>query len=288
MPTFKNGSIILSINRLEVFEMTAESQTVNPSEDSTIREGDLIQIEMDGWIVESGKLFMTTDKERAQKEGIYNEKEIYQPIFEIVGSKRFFPGLENSILKAKVGEEVEVELKPEEAAGPRDPAQVKLYSIRELERNDVEPRVGADVVIGNRVGRITQATAGRVRIDFNNPLAGHMLRYRYKVLRKITDPIEKVKAFIEMHYGNSSGFGVNIEGKKLTMTLPETAKLDQKWISAKLLVVADAFKYAGMDEVEFIEKYSRPQERTEKKGEGEQKTEEKEEKQAPDSEIKTE
>jgi len=52
MPTFKNGSIILSINRLEVFEMTAESQTVNPSEDSTIREGDLIQIEMDGWIAE--------------------------------------------------------------------------------------------------------------------------------------------------------------------------------------------------------------------------------------------
>lgn len=239
--------------------MTAESQQNAAQDEGTIKEGDLVQLELHGWINESGKLFTTTDKELAQKEGIYSDRELYQPVFEIIGRHRLFPGLENSILNSKVGEEREVEIKPEEAAGPRDPSQVKLYSVRELERQDLEPRVGADVIIGNRIGRITQATAGRVRIDFNNPLAGHVLRYRYKVLRKIQDPSEKIRAFIDMYYGSSASFSLGVDGKKVSITVPETAKIDQRWMNSKLRIVADAFEYAGMEEVQFVETYIRPQ-----------------------------
>ncbi|MEM3852383.1 MAG: FKBP-type peptidyl-prolyl cis-trans isomerase [Methanomassiliicoccales archaeon] len=235
------------------------SQTESPSQDESaaIKEGDLIQLEIDGWITETGKLFMTTSTEKAKEAQIYNEKEVYQPIYEIAGKKRLYPGLENSILHAQVGQEVEVEIKPEEGPGLRDPSQVKLYSVHELERLEVEPRVGTDVVIGNRVGRITQATAGRVRIDFNNPLAGHVLKYRYKILRKIAEPEEKIRAFLEMYYGTATGFEINIADKELKVVIAETAKLDQRWGTAKLRVVADAFEYAGIEQVEFIEKYQK-------------------------------
>ncbi len=233
----------------------AQTGTEEKRDDTKISSGDLIQIELDAWIKETGKLFQTTSKENAEKADIYDEKTVYAPIYEIVGKNRFFKGLENSILSAKVGEEVEVEIKPEDAAGPRDPAQVRLYSAREFERMEVEPRVGTDVRIGDRVGRITQATVGRVRIDFNNPLAGHVLRYKYKVVRRVVDPLEKIKALIDMYYGSNVGFDVSIDGKKATIVLPDTVKLDQKWIAAKLRVVADSYETAEMDQVEFLERY---------------------------------
>lgn len=225
------------------------------AEKSAINSGDLIQLELDAWIKETGKLFQTTSKENAEKEGIFDEKTVYAPVYEIVGKNRFFAGLEKSVLGAKVGEEVEVEIKPEEAAGPRDPAQTKLYSAREFERMEVEPQVGVDVRMGDRVGRITQVTVGRVRIDFNNPLAGHVLKYRYKVLRKIEDPLEKIKALIDMYYGTNAGFEVSVDGKSATVLLPDTVKLDQKWIAAKLRIVADSYETAGLEQIEFIEKY---------------------------------
>lgn len=233
----------------------AQSNTEDKKTDAEIKTGDLIQIDLDAWIKETGKLFLTTNKENAEKEGIYDEKTVYSPMYEIVGKNRFFTGLEKSILEAKVGEEVEVEIRPEDAAGPRDPAQVKLYSAREFERMEVEPKVGIDVRIGDRIGRITQVTVGRVRIDFNNPLAGHVLKYKYKILRKVSEPVEQVKALIDMYYGSNSGFDVNIEDKKTTIMLPDSVKLDQKWIAAKLRVVADSYETAGLEQVEFIEKY---------------------------------
>ncbi len=235
----------------------AQTSTEDKKDDSMISSGDLIQLEVDAWIKETGKLFQTTNKENAEKEGIYDEKLVYSPIYEIVGKNRFFAGLEKSILEAKVGEEMEVDIKPEDAAGPRDPGQVKLYSVREFERMEVEPKVGLDVRLGDRVGRITQVTVGRVRVDFNNPLAGHVLKYRYKVLRKVAEPLEKVKALIDMYYGTNADFDVSIDGKQTRVVLPDSVKLDQKWIAAKLRVVADSYETAGMEQVEFVERYTK-------------------------------
>lgn len=235
----------------------AQTSTEEESSGAEINSGDLIQLELDAWIKETGRLFQTTSKKNAEKEGIFDEKTVYSPIYEIVGKNRFFSGLEKSMLGARIGEDIEVEIRPEEAAGPRDPAQVKLYSAREFERMEVEPKVGTDVRIGDRVGRVTQATVGRVRIDFNNPLAGHVLRYRYRVIRKVSEPLDKVKALIDMYYGSNVGFDVSVEGKKATIVLPDTVKLDQKWIAAKLRVVADSYETAGMEQVEFIEKYAK-------------------------------
>ncbi len=229
---------------------TDDSKRVHP--------GDIVQLELDAWITETGKLFQTTSKENAQKEEIYDDKAVYGPVFEIVGKKRFFPGLEKSVNSASVGQEIEVLIKPEDGAGSRDQNLVKLYSIREFERMNVEPKIGADVRIGERIGRITQVTVGRVRVDFNNPLAGHVLKYKYKVLSKIEDPLEKLKAITDMYYGINVGFSMNIEGDKATIVLPDSCKLDQRWTNAKLRVVAEAYEIIGLKEVEFIEKYVRP------------------------------
>jgi len=234
--------------------MAEEMQAETEKADATIKPGDIVEMDVDVWIKESGKLHQTTNKELAQEGGIYDEKGVYAPIFLILGRSRVLPGLEKSILSSKVGETAEVEVGPEEGAGQRDPSLVRLYSIHEFERMDVEPRVGTDVRIGDRTGRITQVTVGRVRVDFNNPLAGHTLKYKYTVHRKVNEPLHKVKAIIEMHYGTDAGFDVKLEGNVAQIVIPQRAMLDQKWLSCKLRVVSDIYDTVGADEVDFVER----------------------------------
>ncbi len=78
------------------------------------------------------------------------------------------------MLKAEVGKEYEVVIPPEKAAGPRDPKLVELHPVREFLKQDIEPRVGLEVTVKNRPAYITAVTAGRVRVDFNNRLAGKL------------------------------------------------------------------------------------------------------------------
>ena len=254
--------------------MTEDAQVKTESSGEvrdTIKQGDIVQLELDAWISETGKLFQTTSKENARKEGIYDDKTVYGPVYEIVGKNRLFPGLEKSIVSAGVGDEFEVSIRPEEAAGNRDPALVRLYSVREFERMNVEPKVGEDVRIGDRVGRITQVTVGRVRADFNNPLAGHSLKYKCKIIKKVEDREEKLRAFLEMYYGTDTGFEITINGDSVSVVLPDSCRLDPRWMNVKLRFVAEAYESAGMKEVNFIEKYvkSTPETATEKKQEGE-------------------
>ena len=237
----------------------AQTKTVTEADDSKrIHPGDIVRLELDAWITETGKLFQTTSKENAQKEDIYDDKTVYGPVFEIVGKNRLFPALEKSIGAASIGQEVELLIKPEDGAGSRDQNLVKLYSVREFERMNVEPKVGTDVRIGERVGRITQVTVGRVRVDFNNPLAGHVLKYRYKVTDRIEEPVEKFRAITEMYYGTSSGFDVRMENDRATAVLPDSCRLDPRWVNAKLRIVAEAYDTVGLSQVEFVERYVKP------------------------------
>ena len=233
-------------------------------EKATIEAGDLVLAEFDGWIQESDELFDTTDESLAKEKEIFDEKMVYgaQPL--IVGKERLFPGLDEHMLKAEIGKEYEVVIPPEKAAGPRDPKLVELHPMREFLRQDIEPQVGMEVTVRNRRATIIAMTAGRVRIDFNNKLAGRTLRYKYKVVSKPKKPKEIVEHLLKMSYGTSEGFEVEHHGKDYKLTLPDACKYDQKWLLAKYRVVTDLREVLDAGTVSFVEEYTKPKEKEEK------------------------
>ncbi|MCQ5375450.1 MAG: peptidylprolyl isomerase [Methanomassiliicoccales archaeon] len=243
--------------------------TEKANEGVKISKGDIIRLEFDGWIMESGELFDTTNAEKAKEAGIFNENLTYAPIPILLGSGRIFEGLEEAILDAEVGVEKEVVVPPEKAAGQRDPKLVEIHPIREFLKQNIEPKVGMEISMKNRVGTIISVTTGRVRIDFNKRLAGKTLRYKFKVVSKIEDPEEKVKAILEMDYGTSDGFKVSLEDKKATIFLPDVCKYDQKWLISKYRIVSDLRDALGFNTVQFVEEYIKKEEESkveEKKG----------------------
>ena len=224
-----------------------------------IKAGDIVLADFDGWMQESNELFDTTSEALAKENDIYNEKMVYGPQPLIVGKGRLFPGLDESILKAEVGKEYEVVIPPEKAAGPRDPKLVELHPVREFVKQEIEPRVGLEVTVKNRQAIITAVTAGRVRLDFNNRLAGKTLKYKYKVVEKPTDPIEITKLLLKMAYGSADGFEIEHHGKNYKIKLADACKYDQRWLLAKYRLVSDLREVSGAETISLIEEYAKPE-----------------------------
>ena len=166
----------------------------------------------------------------------------------------------------EIGKEIDVVIPSDKAAGARDPKLVELLPLREFLRQDIEPRIGLEVNIKNRLGIVSAVTAGRVRVDFNRPLAGKNLLYHFKVISKYENDEEKAKAIAEMDYGTSEGFNVTVEDKTVSMVLPDVCKYDQKWLLAKYRIVADLREALKANNVRFIEEYLKKEE-TEAKAE---------------------
>ena len=234
-----------------------------------VGEGDLVMAEFSGWVEESNDLFDTTDENVAKENDMFDEKMTYGPQPLILGKERLFPGLDEHMLKAEIGKEYEVVIPPEKAAGPRDPKLVELHPMREFLKQDIEPKVGMEVTVRNRRATIIAMTAGRVRIDFNNRLAGRTLKYKYKIVSKPSKPKEIVEQLLKMSYGTYEGFDIHHHGDDYKITLPDVCKYDQKWLLAKYRVVTDLREVLDAEKISFVEEYAKPKAKEEAEAEPE-------------------
>lgn len=225
-----------------------------------VEKGDLVYIDYEAWIVNPNgqeQLYETTKADLAKDHQIYNEKRAYGEMPVVVGKGRLMQGLEEALLETAVGKEDEVLIPPDKGAGERDPKLVELLPLREFHRQEIEPSVGMEVSIRNRRGTVTAVTGGRVRVDFNNPLAGRTLKYRYRVAKKAKDAKDQVRGILEMDYGLAGDFKIEVSKGQVEIELPDVCKTDDRWFVAKFRVVSDLREVAGIGTVRFIEEYKR-------------------------------
>jgi len=245
--------------------------------DDTIQKGDIVWLEYDAWTVNPNgtqTLFDTTHEEVAKKENKFEEKKVYveQPV--IVGKDRLFKGLEEALVGAKIGETKDVTIPPEKGAGARDARLVELKTEREFLRQEINPEVGLEVSIRGRRGIITNLAAGRVRVDFNNPLAGKTLKYVVKVAKKAATPEERIRAVLDMDYGLAEQFKIQLKGDVAEIQLPDVCKTDEKWFVSKFRVVADLRDVSDAKLTRFIEEYEKKEPKKEEEKPAETKAEE--------------
>ncbi|HDJ96456.1 MAG TPA: peptidylprolyl isomerase [Candidatus Aenigmarchaeota archaeon] len=166
-----------------------------------MKVGDVVLVDYTARVKETGRVFDTTYEEVAKKEGIFNPRFKYKPIPIILGSKTILPGVEEKILEMNVGEKKKFVLPPEKAFGKRYETLVKLVPLSEFKKQDIEPYPGMIVTMNNIKGRVISVSGGRVKIDFNHPLAGKEIEYELEIKKKIVKKVEKVKAIVEYLLG---------------------------------------------------------------------------------------
>ena len=242
-----------------------------------MKEGDFLKIEYVGKIADTDEIFDLTDGELAKKNGIHNEGQKYGPVLVIVGSGMVIPGVDDKLREMKKGEEKEFDVTPDNAFGKRDVKKIKIVSTTSFIRQKINPVPGAYVDINGRKAKIQSVSGGRVRVDFNHPLAGKTLRYKVKIAEDIREPVDKVKSI--MDYYRLPADVEMVEGKlsiKTKENTPEPVRKLMTDIITKWIKEVKKVEFSDPDTKPAQEKQETPQEKkTQEKKPEENKTEEK-------------
>ncbi len=232
-----------------------------------MRDGDIITLDYEGRT--DGELFDTTLEAVAKADDVHEEGHHYEPITVIIGEGRLVPGFDAALKKAKVGEASEATLPPEEAYGQRDPKLIETMSLTRFRRTcpDAKGYSGEELEIEGRHAHLVAIYGSRVRVDFNQHLAGKELVFKFTVKSKVTKASDKVAALFNMEYQSGEEPQVKLTGKHAEITLPDRCKFDPAWFQAKYRVVAALRKHTDLEEIMFVESYegTKPEPKKEKK-----------------------
>ncbi len=209
----------------------------------------------------TGRVYQTTKEEVAKESGIYAEKSTYLPILVIPGEADLFPKVMEKVLELEEGGKFRLELDPEDAYGNYDRGKVRVYSIKRLEREGIQPRVGEIVQIDRQSGIIQSVTGGRVTVDFNHPLAGKKVLVEGEIVKRIEDELEKVRSIV------ADSFDVPLEDIKIekkeegvvTVELPSKAYVMRDAYSRKIRSLSLIMRHVeGIKKVIFLEEFEIP------------------------------
>ncbi len=251
--------------------MTSHSDSAGP-----LASGDLVLLDYEIWAEGGGRteLVGTSREEVAQKADVrLAEGQTFGPQPHLIGGEEFPAGLENALVGAKVGADLEKEVEPADGFGERDPKLIELYTMHEISRlpemrrEDAHLDLGTVLTIEGRRGRVVTLTAARVRVDFNHPYAGKKIRATFHVLERIAEPAEQVRALLELTYGRGKEFHIEVKAGHVTIRVPDRAKFDARWILAKPALVDRVRGQLKPEKITISEEYVTPVKKDEKKEE---------------------
>ena len=219
-----------------------------------MKEGDFIRIDFVGKISESDEIFDLTKESVAREKGIYNPNFKYGPVPVILGSHHVVRGLENALMKMKVSEKKKIIVKPEDALGERKAELIRLIPLTEFKKHDIDPFPGMPIVQNNMRGRVLSVSGGRVRVDFNHPLAGKTLEYEVEIKEKITTAKEKIIGILELFLKFEKD-EINVKIEKETLEIKIDKKLDVPKAIKKVIVDNVTKWVKNIKKVRFIEEF---------------------------------
>jgi len=186
-----------------------------------LNKKDFIEIEFTGRI-KGGEVFDSNVVEELRKLHTgHNHPIEKKPLIFSLGEGMFLPGVDKFLVGKDIGE-YEISLSPENAFGKRDPKSIRMIPLKNFQGHQLNPIPGSVFNFDGKLAKVLTVSSGRVIVDFNNPLAGKTVEYKIKVLRKVEDVNEKVKALNNFFFQSDLEF--KIDGEKLEIEIPKGAK----------------------------------------------------------------
>jgi FKBP-type peptidyl-prolyl cis-trans isomerase 2 len=175
----------------------------------------------------------------------------------IVGEGMLVPGFDRAIEGKELGKEYEVNVSAKEGFGDRKRELVKTMPLKIFTEKKINPYPGMVLAMDENLARVITISGARVLTDFNNPLAGKDIVYKFKIVRKVTDEKEKAKALLEFMFKFVPEFDVGesvvIKGPKFIESYVTAFNPKFKELMGKELKLEEVKKPEEKKEVE-IEK----------------------------------
>ena len=176
-----------------------------------LEKKDFIEVEFTGRI-KGGDIFDSNIKEDIEKA---NLKTVAKPFIFALGEGMFLKGVDDFLIGKEVSKKYELSLTAENAFGNRDSKLIKIMPLAVFKQHKLNAIPGMIYNFDGRLSKILSVSGGRVRVDFNNLLAGKDVEYTIKVLRKLDETNEKIKALMMFLFKKE--FKFTIKDKKVTI-----------------------------------------------------------------------
>ncbi len=200
-----------------------------------VQKGDFIYLEFVGRTYEDNKIFDLNIKKVAEEERLNKNVYDFKPLSVIVGKGFVVKGLDEDLEGKEINKEYEITLDADSAFGKRDSRLIKVFNIKEFIKQKIEPYVGQIINFEDgSYAKVLSVNGGRVRLDFNHPLAGRRIKYTYKITGIEKDPVKKVKIYLERVFGT---YPTDIEYKKEKKEI--ILKVDTAFKDATNMIIKD-------------------------------------------------
>lgn len=216
-----------------------------------MKDGDFVSVDYIGRIRGTNEIFDLTLEDVAKKENVFNPKIKYKPVTLIVGGGFILRGLDEALRDMNVGEHKTFEVAPDKAFGEKREDMVKPIPAARFKEQNIEPYPGAIINVGELRGRIVSVDGGRVKVDFNHPLAGKTLVYDLEAKAMVVKPEEKVKSIVFYFTGLDEVDAKVVDGAADITILKDVDVVRP----VKSMVSENVMKWCGVGKVRFIETF---------------------------------
>lgn len=219
-----------------------------------MKSGDFVLLDYVGRVKDTREIFDLTKEDVAKSEKIFDEKFKYKPVVAIVDGGFMIKGLNEAVKTMNIGEKKNVVVEVKDAFGERSANLIRIIPSANFRNQNIDATPGSYVTINNLRGKIVSSDGGRIRVDFNHPLAGKTLEYEVEVLKEVSEMNEKVKSILQyfMHAGDEDVVVNAGETTEIVLTekvdMPKNAKHEvaetiMKWMKEiKKVKFVDVFE----------------------------------------------
>lgn len=193
-----------------------------------LKKGDFVEIKFTGK-VKDGNIFDSNIKEDLEAAKIQGNPSGF--VF-AVGEGMFVKGVDEFLIGKELGE-YNIELKPEDAFGKRNPKLIQMVPLKNFIQSQINPIPGAMFNFDGRLAKILTVSGGRVMVDFNNPIAGKEVEYKVIVEKLVEDQKAKISALNDFFFRKD--FDSEVKGDDLEIKVP-------KGMSPFVTMFADKYK----------------------------------------------
>jgi len=159
---------------------------------SMTKRNDFVEIKFTGY--SNGNVFDSNIEEDLKK---INPEAKAKEFIVIIGQGMIVPGLDKALEDKEVGKEYNVDISAKDGFGERRKELVKTIPLKIFREKNINPYPGMVLAMDESIARVITVSGARVMTDFNNPLAGKDIKYKFTIVRILVDEKEKVTNLFE-------------------------------------------------------------------------------------------
>ncbi len=190
------------------------------------KKGDFVEIKFTG--THDGNVFDSNIPEDLKT---LDEKAEPKKTIVVIGEKMVVPGLDSALEDKEINKEHKIQVQYKDGFGPRNRELVRTIPLSVFTKQKINPRPGATLLMDNQLVKIITISGARVITDFNNPLAGKDLEYKFSITRILDQDSEKAETLFQLFFRAVPEFTISQD--TITVELPKEAEGLIKMFSEK-------------------------------------------------------